>query len=291
MKERQAEPPEALKRLQEGLGQAIRLPVSFETGKFAFASENYAGSIASAVLPRGKQSGRDRLSIYNEQYWFRLFTILQEDYPLLAATLGMWRFNQLACAYLDRFPSRSPFLDKLADKFEAFLGGDAPYASTLTLQIAALETALAKTFHAPASEAFRPDRFAEQVPAMSGDSVLVFQSGFSLFEEDWNLMESRVLLLKKNAEDPVTLHKPVLESRKGYWAIFRKEGRLDWKEIDRTQYRLLSELARGCPLGEACEKLVADLDANLDEEALGRLPADLPRWFAEWTAAAWFTAA
>jgi len=30
--------------------------------------------------------------------------------------------------------------------------------------------------------------------------------------------------------------------------------------------------------------------AELDAEALGRLPADLPRWFAAWTALEWFTA-
>jgi hypothetical protein len=288
MEERQVEPPEPLKRLQEGFGQAVRMPVSFATGRFVFRSEEYSGPFLATVLPRGTQTGRDRLAIYNEQYWFRLFTILQDDFPLLAATLGMWRFNQLACAYLDRHPSRAPFLDRLADHFEAFIRSGAHHASPLHVQIAALECALIKTFQAPEPVHFQADRFLEQAPMLGADSVLEFPSGFSLFEEDWNLMENRARVVASDFAVPEgsgNPYQPEPELRKGYWVIFRKEGRVDWKETDRTQFRLLSELARGRPLGEACEGVVA----GLDEEALARLPSDLPRWFAEWTASGWFT--
>jgi hypothetical protein len=275
---RQVEPPEALKRLQEGFGESVRTPFSFATGKFAYQTHAYAAPTVSLVLPRGDQGPRERLSIYNEQYWFRLFTALQEDFPLLARSLGFWDFNRLVSAYLDTHPPRSPFLENLPDRFHDFIRGDAGHPSPLHHQIVALELALLKTFHAPATDPFQPEDMVSAAPRLGAETVLRFQSGFSLFEEDWNLMALRMGGLQ------ATDAKPVPIACKGYWAVFRSEGRLDWKELERTPFLLLSALAAGSSIVDAC----GGIAGNLGEEDLKRLPIDLPRWFAEWTASGWF---
>ncbi len=43
------------------------------------------------------------LAAYNTQYWFRLFTTLQQTFPLLCRILGYWHFNQLMTVYLRNF--------------------------------------------------------------------------------------------------------------------------------------------------------------------------------------------
>src|SRR5581483_11509311 len=59
------------------------------------------------IKPNDRLTSFERLEIYNRQYWFRLKDCFYEDYPGLRAILGDRRFERLACAYLDRYPSQS----------------------------------------------------------------------------------------------------------------------------------------------------------------------------------------
>lgn len=264
--------------MQEEFGQSIRTPFSFSTGRFQCRKEIYSERVTESITTRGAREGRDRLAVYNEQYWYRLLTVLQQDFPLLAESMGLWTFNQLATAFLDRHPSRSPYLQDLPTGFVEFLRASPVYDIPRLVQIADLEMAMLKAFHAPSAPPLDPARLTTGEFELLPQAALVFQPWFSLVEEDWNLMEGRAMLVDGRNKAPIFL------DRKGYWAVYRNGHAVEWQELDRLQVNLLRRLGSGQPLGAACEEMADSLEPSDAEQ----LSAGMSSWFAAWTRLKWF---
>ena len=50
-------------------------------------------------------TAQQRIGLYNQQYWFRLFTIMQEQYPTVTRLFGFGSYNrEIAEPFLLRFP-------------------------------------------------------------------------------------------------------------------------------------------------------------------------------------------
>ncbi|MEO6096953.1 MAG: DNA-binding domain-containing protein [Fibrobacteria bacterium] len=271
-------PPPGLAMMQEQFGKSIRTPFSFSTGRFQCKKHAYSDWAAESINPREAQTGRDRLAVYNEQYWYRLLTVLQNDFPLLAGTMGLWEFNQLATAFLDQQPSRSPYLQNLPNGFVEFLSASPNFNIPRLVQIATLETAFHNAFHAPTAPPLDPAKLSARQLEMLAGAPLVFQPWLSLLEEEWNLMECRTGLVEKGIETPIFI------ARKGFWAIFRSGNEVEWKELDPLQFNLLNRLRSGQPLGSACEAMAE----NLDTQEVASLMAQMPSWFETWTRLKWF---
>ena len=276
--ERQVAPPEALRRMQAEFGRAARTPLSFATGRMHCLPDAYPEAATDAVRPRGMQTPRERLAVYNEQYWFRLLTVLQDNFPLLARTLGFWDFNQLATDYLSAHPSREPFLEGLAWKLPAFLRKVERFATPLNLQIAAVDLAALRAFHASGRAPLDPRGLEPAEAALLASIPLEFQPWFSLVEEDWNLAANRRTMLEGAGTAPE------FRETKGYWAVHRCEGVVNWGALEHPAFLLLSALLAGESLGEACESVACSLPVT-EAEAFA---ANLAGWFSEWTALGWF---
>lgn len=270
------EAPPRLAALQARFAAAIREPLSFDAGKFACRTEAYPAGAAEAVAPRPGGSPRARLAVYNQQYWYRLLNLMQEDFPLLAATLGPWEFNRLASGYLSARPSRSRFLDRLAEGFPGYVEA-LPDRPRRVKDIARLETFRLYVFHAPRRAPLDPARLSETDRAGLAARPLEFQPWLRLFAETEDLVANRRLL----EANPGT--RPEFRAEAGYWALSRSEGRVDFRRLDGDQYRVLSALAAGASLESACAQA-----AEADAEAPERLAAGLPGWFATWTREGWF---
>jgi len=146
------------------------------------------------------------------------------------------------------------------------------------VQIADLEFALHWAFHAPDAEAFRPGLIDGPNLESLGEIPLGLQSWIFPLQEDWNLVERRVQVAGGDTEK-----REFLEG-KNYWVVFRREGVVEWMEIDRPRFLLLQEFQRGCALRVACESAA---DA-LDPQELEHLVADISFWFKDWTSRKWF---
>jgi hypothetical protein len=268
--------PARLRALQEAFGSAVRAPYDFEGERFDGGGDALAPGLEADLLPRGPLRGRDRLVVYNRQYWYRLFTILQEEFPLLAHALTYPVFNRLASAYLTRHPSRAPYLDALGDRLPDFVRADTRWNDPRTAQIARLDQAFNRAFHAPAAPPPRTETLAA-----AGGPRLRLQPHVTVLEEDWNLMTRRGLCL--DAEEDFV---PRFVKRKGYWVVYRNvEGGVAPQRLDRVRFRLLGALSEGEALEAACARAAE----GLAPPALDRLAKQLPRWFAEWTTLGWFT--
>lgn len=277
-RERQVGPPEALRRLQEEFGRATRTPLSFASGHMRCQPDAYPNGASDAVSPRGEQSPRERLAVYNEQYWFRLLTVLQDHFPLLSRTLGYWEFNQLATEYLLVHPSRRPFLEDLAWNLPAFLQTATRFGYERNRQIAATDAAALRAFHSQGRLALDPRALSESEAASLADIPLEFQPSLTFLEEKWNLAENRRLVL----ENPDYV--PRFAEGIGRWAVYRHDGVVQWRALEPAAFLLLEALHAGESLGRACESV----GAPLDDDASATFAGNLAGWFAEWTALGWF---
>ncbi len=267
---KQIKPPASLKVLQRDFGSAISEPFEFgESGAFRCQTERYAPELLA-------QAEADRVAVYNRQYWFRLLTVMQEEYPLLEQMLGIDAFNQMVSAYLDCYPPDSPSLNDLANHLLEFLAEHEPWREDLAVcQAAELETILAGAFIAGEEPGFDPASLSEGDRAAIGSRVLRLQPYVALFQEEWSLYETRALL--KLAEGREAVPSPAREA--GWWLLYRDQsGRQAAEALSASQYQLLAALAAGHPLDQA----ISRVESTANEQDRAQLGSSIQGWFAHW---------
>jgi hypothetical protein len=188
------EPPRWLADLQRAFSSALRAPLDRSTLTLRAREESYGAEILGEVLPRGDTTPAARLAVYNRQYWFRLFTVLQGEFPLTARVAGFWSFNALAERHLLERPPSSFDIGQAADGFEAMIrrldDGDLPPALRdrhLALHDAAnIDEAFRAVASSPDEPAFRPG---------PDDTAALLEHGLAASSR-WRLVEERFALLE-----------------------------------------------------------------------------------------------
>ncbi len=276
------EAPESLRRLQLAFGHSIATPFLFgELDGVECQVDKYDRLAVSQMVARGPLSGVERLAVYNQQYWFRLLTVMQEEYPLMERILGVREFNKLVTAYLNVYPSSAPSLRHLSDRFVDFLTSDAAgaHGTAITIQTARLEYLYIQAFDA---EELPPLTFATMEEAEAAMSKpLRFQPHVGFSKTDWALVESRRAIRKD--PDIQTINP---EEKAEYWAVFRGKNGVSSHQLDRLQWPLIQALFAGQPFAEACESVASTMqDCDLEAFSEG-----IQGWFATWAGLGWFAA-
>lgn len=127
MKAARVKPPAELVGFQKWFGGEASRPLREEPARGPHLRSARAGAKrareADARLRTAQGlSGFERLNVYNRQYWFRLVSILQEEYPCAVHLLGLDAFNTWAVKYVHAHPPASPYLADLDAAFPAFVG-------------------------------------------------------------------------------------------------------------------------------------------------------------------------
>ncbi|MCA8960565.1 MAG: putative DNA-binding domain-containing protein [Planctomycetes bacterium] len=287
------DPPLSLVELQREFGRAIATPFEFidDAGNYRVRLDRFPPGLVAQLLPREDlgMCGADRLATYNQQYWFRLFTVLQEEYPLVRHLLGVTRFNHMASAYLTAYPSRSPTLRDLSNDLSRFLSDDHEWNRPVIREAAALEYAFIQIFDAAQRPPLDLHRRAPEALTSIAERPLVFQPHVHLFIEHWNLVALRELARTDVDDERVLTPEPCAGDRgeeARHWVLYRGAQGPTSARIDATQFRLLDHIRRGAPLGEALDEVAA----VADESELAHLTDGLQTWFGEWAARGWFAA-
>jgi hypothetical protein len=278
--------PAWLAGLQADFGAVLRTPLDRARGFLRAPEESYARGVVQAVLPGHGLSPQARLSVYHRQYWFRLLSVMQTEYPLTAALLGMWHFNGLSAAYLAAHPSRSVDVQRATTGFVEFLSAtlrqdtihfDAPDRTRLSLpgravyEAAALDAAFSGVFLAPESAPFVPS------PAALAELLsqpLLPSPTLALYEEHHGFVEARRAAVARSSEAPMPL--PPAHPSRRFWAIFRTERGHGVVELEPLAHQLFT-LATKLPFGQA----LARVEAACPEAARAQLPARVHHWLAE----------
>ena len=247
---------------------------------------------ACATLAAEIASGNEHLTaaeqvdVYREQYLLRHLDVLREDFLALEHVLGDQAFEALATTYLKAFPPRSFSLRDLGAELPRFVAETAPWSEDpLLADLARLEWAFVEAFDAPDASALDLATVAA-VPEEAWPSVrLSLQPSVQRLELSYPVHESRLAVRSANGgvADPATVvTRPAPAPT--HLVIYRGAARLQCASLESDAYALLDELARGTPLGDACERV-----ASASGASAASFEAKVGAWFQQWTALGWLS--
>ncbi|MEQ8789063.1 MAG: DNA-binding domain-containing protein [Pirellulaceae bacterium] len=234
----------------------------------------------------------ERLSVYAGAYYARLLSCLRDSFPTLVIALDEDLFDRFAFGYLQRYPSRSYTLGRLADRFLAYLEETRPTSiddgsrddlefarwQQFVIDLARLEWTIDQVFDGPGNES---------------DPPLSAQAMSNLSPEAWQQARLqtapclRLLSFRFPVNDYFTAvregeHPPRPEPEETFLALTRRDYIVRRHPLSRPQFVLLDALAERRTIGESIALAAHECDD------LERLAADLQSWFANWTAAGFF---
>lgn len=247
-----------MSQFQIEFGHHISLPMDFSSGQMLPSKSTYAPEFCERIQNHHGLSSEDRLAAYNAQYWYRLFGVLQEDFPLLAQLMGMWNFNQWASAFLSKEIPHKNDLNALCGDFYSYLSSNCSEA--LWLQAARIDLGYHRTFLSAEPKEWDPS-------GQDSSSTLSWNSIVDFFAEDWALVEMRQDIDRTNE----SALPPPPPSRK-YWVIYREQQFLHTRALDEDFYTLLDLLRSGLSLDQCFEQLSQLFDPS-------DLESKIPAWF------------
>jgi len=286
---------EDLRSFQRMMATAVTRPMTAQDGLQSrwIDGRPMARVAAEFVKPNDRLSSFERLELYNQMYWFRLFSAIQDDCPGLRAALGDGKFMRLARAYLAKCPSRSFTLRDLCSRLVEFIRKNprltAP-RTALAVEIARFEWAQTVAFDGEARPVVDAQGFARTPP----DRLRLGIQPYLTLLDLRHPIDTYVISVKRrevmrseasNTPDASALpgraaRRPSLpRPSRTCVAVHRHNNRLFYKRLSPAAYRILAELARGQTLTRA-----------VAAAGPGVRPAQVRAWFTTWMALGWFCA-
>lgn len=254
-------------------------------------------SEANALIrPNDRLTPFERLEIYNRQYWFRLYSALEEDFPGLKAVIGSAKFERVMRDYLTDCPSTSFTLRNLGSRLVEWLAAHPDHIAprgVLALDMVRLEWAHIEAFDSAAEEPLDPDDGF----SLSDDSRLSLQPHLRVLELHYPVDDLLIALHSEegssdsssNNATAVRKTKQVrrvamLQPEDIYLAVHRQQNSVYYKRLGREDFLMLRALLSGQTISQAIEAAFAG--SSLSEQEQG---AFLQEAFASWAAMGWFT--
>ena len=261
---------------QQRFGESIRTPLLIDEDGGHAQPHYYDGELLRGLesQPKLNMAPADRLAIYNQQYWFRLITTFQEEYPLTLAFCGLDEFNGLVMSYLDEYPSQSPYLRYLSQNFVAWLERQA--VDLRVVEVAKLDFIFIELFDAPSANSDAP---------LDPESISL-RPTIRLYHEQYPWVAHR-----SQRNESKEFHEALKEltPQESYWMIERTQ-RFSMKrtQLSKPQYQLLSL----CQKHHSIPKAVDDFCETIlgEQEHIDDQPAQ--QWFQDsfkqWGTKSWF---
>jgi hypothetical protein len=223
-------------------------------------------------------SSSEQLEVYTNAYHYRLFDVVWDDYPVLAAYLGEDNMEEVVHAFvrstLSEHYSLSPYTRKLTEWLETAEVGKVfkKKDRAVAIDLARLESALDEVqADLPDSAPFSPEQLQVTSPEDFMALQLPVRTASFLLAFDHTVNE--YLTAVKHEETPKEVRRET-----NYLLVFRDEEDIWRMPLEKEEFYLLSALKEGKPIGEAIMAAVEHTEA--DEEAL---MGKFQTWFANWT--------
>ena len=246
---------------------------------------------AEFIKPNDRLTAFERLELYNQMYWSRLFDSIREDCPGLLAALGERAFTRLAQAFLERCPSRSFTLRNLCSRLEGFIVANPRLTAPRTKfasEIARFEWAQTVAFDGESRPVVEAAAFARTPPSrlrlglQPYISLLALQYPIDTYviavkrrdamrSEASNTPDSKAVVRRSVRRAALPRRSPV------HVAVHRHENRLFYKRLNPAAFRILEALRTGRTLSQA----IAAAGPKVK-------PQQVRAWFKAWMALGWF---
>src|SRR5277367_2929435 len=288
-----------LATLQRDVARAVMQPLtrSENMQRTAPGGGSMRSYAARYIKPNDRLTSFERLEIYNRQYWFRLLSSMNEDFPGLRAILGGRQFEAMSKAYLCDCPSRSFTLRNLGARLEPWLRQHPKWMQdkqVLALDMVRLEWADIDAFDGQASPALR----AQDLSGTEGPNLrLSLQPYVQLLQLHYPVDD--LLLEVKDGDHESTgfasnafherkkRHKvravAKLKAAQIFLVVHRVDFSVYFRRIGAEQFLLLNALRKGDHLMAAFES--AFRKSSMPDTERG--PA-VQHWFQTWATLGWF---
>src|ERR1700756_597320 len=229
-----------------------------------------ASEAARFIKPNDRLSSFERLEIYNRQYWFRLYSSFEEDFPGLKAVLGTTKFERLMRDYLSDRPSQSFTLRNLGSQLETWLVAHPEYLEPrrqLAMDMTRLEWAHIEAFDAGENSPLDADDLA----AIDEHSQLHLQPYLRVLELQYPVEDLLIELRSESGSSDASSKNAsaarktrrvrrvaALEPEHIFLAVHRHENSVYYKRLHREDYQLLKALLSWSSIGNAIDSAFVD---------------------------------
>jgi hypothetical protein len=267
--------PPWLEALQQRFSSVIRTPLDRSTLTLRATPDRYDPAAVRDALDGPRTPASERLAVYNRQYWFRLFTVLQTAFPITVRLVGYWRFNELASRFLLARPPTSWDIDRAPDGFERFLEdtlveGETNVSRDALVDASRVDSAWRGVFRAPEVPPFEPS------PAQAArllDLRLVPSPASAIVFERWPLIALKATLASAHRDGAVALPERLSEPRA--WALVREPNGVRQLPLEALEASLFTLLAQ-----HTVRDALALLEQSCADDSRASLPANTQRWLA-----------
>jgi hypothetical protein len=202
-------PPKSLIQLEHWFAALITSPFHGEgEHRLPVYDKTLTLAIEERIAPGPTLRASERIGIYHQQYWWRLFGMLHEQYPTLTRLFGYGDFNAfIAEPYFLKYPPSTWFIPYLGRFLPRFLETHYHEADrSLVLAVAEIDEVHERLFHVPQN------------------SVLLQLEG--------DLFTFRDCLLEKPVEEWLTSDFPPIEwfPEKRSFSVYRTERGIEHEE-------------------------------------------------------------
>ncbi|CRX37493.1 DNA-binding domain-containing protein [Estrella lausannensis] len=282
------ESPASLTKLQAWFGNVITQPIdeSSSINPLAPSGKPIEEEAKAFIKPSKTLSPKERMQIYNQQYWWRLLNIMHENFPLVTRLFGYYDFNQtIAIPYLEKHPPGHWSLAVLGETLPQWI--EEKYQEddkALVLDAARLDWAFNMSFSA---RELKPIDIIKATTEEEGGRLLtekvMLQPHLFLLELKYDLIPFRSALLKEDGDHFVDHDFPKLKKQKKHLVIYRTPAMfIEWKEISAEESVILGRFREGRSIEDVCSWLETQQGPLLAEAE-----KNLLHWFHEWTALNW----
>ncbi|HEX2613243.1 MAG TPA: putative DNA-binding domain-containing protein [Fibrobacteria bacterium] len=274
-----AKAPAGLKDFQRWMGRASARPLlaGNATVKRGVDGVSLRAEADKRLRSRNGMSGLERLEVYNRQYWFRLITIMQEEYPCALHVIGLDAFNGWVIKYLDANPPASPYLATLDAGFPAFLRRRYRGKNReRVLEAAAYDKALSRAFDGPIGARPPPGE------ASNPKARWMLAAHVTPLWLHWDFASYRTLCREDEA---LTAKIPLKRTGKnGQGCVaHRHENTIYEKPVTRAEFLLLDALTKP----RALAQVFATAGRGASAREKGEMARNAGAWFREWTELGW----
>lgn len=297
-------PPPWLSELQTGFGAVLRSSLSSDSGTFAEERSVYPSAFVDELDDSSLVEARrlDRIALYHRQYWMRLFTTLQGQFPRFAWALGYFHFNRLASLFLAEHAPRGFDIEQAGaglgvrlrqelDRYKALQTTEAEHDAWLRIfrdsarehqllaEALSIDSAERRVFLAAMSPPWRPTPL--QLAALP-EKRLQFAPGLALVSEHWDLVRHSSLFRTEGmAPTPET---PQRLAGARCWVLQRTANGITSISVSGEHASFLSQCRR-VPFGAA----LAALEASATEAQFAVITRELRGWTRQAIELGWWT--
>lgn len=231
--------PPALFDLQKWIGELVFKPLrKTDSIRLPLYEEKVQEQIELRVKETAPFSARQRIGLYNQQFWFRLFVVLQGRYPSLTRLFGYREFNcTLAEPYLLKHPPSCSYITFEGGTLPAWIEADyAQEDREFLFQLAQLD------------DYYYRLEFVQRLPMPSHFEPTIslgLQPDVGVFVLDADLFAFREALLK---EPPPHWEKEPFPQvdwlEKTFFIAYRKGKEVRVEKVDSAQGKVLQALQK-----------------------------------------------